>query len=123
MVVAVIRLFGRSTVGGAVIYEDGLFLYSHHATDPCSGKLVNAFDLVRLHKYGDLDDEAKADTPVNKLPSFMQMGSFALNDAGVAAVMNQERYERAVADFGQPGDVATTGDEVSWDSQIKIESC
>lgn len=109
-----------STVGGAVIYEDGLFLFSHHATDPCSGKLVNAFDLVRLHKYGDLDDEAKADTPVNKLPSFVQMSSFALNDAGVAAIMNQERYERAVADFGQPGNAATTGDEVSWIHKLKL---
>lgn len=40
--------------GGAVIYDDGKFLYSHHATDPCGGKLVNAFDMVRLHLYGDL---------------------------------------------------------------------
>lgn len=36
---------GGSTTGGAVIYDDGKFLYSHHATDPCGGKLVNAFDL------------------------------------------------------------------------------
>jgi putative DNA primase/helicase len=63
--------------------------------------LVNAFDLVRLHKYGELDDEAKPDTPVNKLPSFTQMAAFALNDAGVAAIMSQERYEQAMQDFGQ----------------------
>lgn len=43
---------GGSTTGGAVIYDSGKFLYSHHATDPCSGKLVNAFDLVRLHRFG-----------------------------------------------------------------------
>lgn len=91
---------GGSTVGGAIVYENGLFLYSHHATDPCSGKLVNAFDLIRLHKFGDLDDEAKPDTPANKLPSFVQMATFALNDAGVAALINQERYEKAVEDFG-----------------------
>lgn len=35
---------GGSTVGGAVVYDGDLFLYSHHATDPCSGMLVNAFD-------------------------------------------------------------------------------
>lgn len=46
-----------STVGGAVLYENGKFLYSHHATDPCSGKLVNAFDLVRLHRFGEEDEE------------------------------------------------------------------
>jgi predicted P-loop ATPase len=115
---------GGSTVGGAVIYDDGLFLYSHHATDPCSGRLVNAFDLVRLHKYGELDDEAKPDTPVNKLPSFTQMAAFALNDAGVAAIINQERYEQAVTamqDFGEPDTQvqATEGDN-SWRQKLQF---
>ncbi len=40
---------GGSTTGGAVIYENGNFLFSHHATDPAGGKLCNAFDLVRYH--------------------------------------------------------------------------
>lgn len=62
-----------STAGGAVLYGDGKWLYSHHATDPCSGRLVNAFDLVRLHLYGALDDEAKPDTPVSRLPSYETM--------------------------------------------------
>jgi putative DNA primase/helicase len=108
-----------STVGGAVIYDDGLFLYSHHATDPCSGRLVNAFDLVRLHKFGDADDDAKPDTPVNKLPSYTQMAAFALNDVGVAAIINQERYEQAVEDFGE---VAATEsqDNKSWIRKLKI---
>ncbi|MDQ0269959.1 virulence-associated E family protein [Cytobacillus purgationiresistens] len=113
---------GGSTVGGAVIYDDGLFLYSHHATDPCSARLVNAFDLVRLHKYGELDDEAKPETPVNKLPSFTQMAGFALNDAGVAAILNQERYEQAVQDFGDsPADATPPADnDVSWIQKLKI---
>lgn len=111
-----------STVGGAVIYEDGLFLYSHHATDPCSGKLVNAFDLVRLHKYGDLDDDAKPDTPVNKLPSFVQMASFALNDVGVAAILNQERYEQAIEDFGATNDTPATKEDFNWIQQLKISA-
>ncbi|MBN6205559.1 hypothetical protein JYK21_03765 [Ralstonia pickettii] len=112
-----------STVGGAVIYEDGLFLYSHHATDPCSGRLVNAFDLVRLHKFGDEDDDAKPDTPVNKLPSFVQMSAFALNDAGVAAIINQERYEKAVEDFGDSssnGKDPAAKEDLSWIQQLKI---
>lgn len=108
---------GGSTVGGAVIYENGLFLYSHHATDPCSGRLVNAFDLIRLHKFGELDDEAKPDTPVNKLPSYTQMAAFALNDAGVAAVLQQERYEQAIQDFGEPvdgGQALAAETDMSW---------
>src|SRR5690606_32549844 len=30
------------------------------------------------------------------------MATFALNDAGVAALINQERYENALEDFGAP---------------------
>jgi putative DNA primase/helicase len=112
---------GGSTVGGAIVYENGLFLYSHHATDPCSGRLVNAFDLVRLHKYGELDDEAKPDTPVNKLPSYANMSAFALNDAGVAAIINQERYEAVMLDFGNSVDPsAPVENDLSWISKMKI---
>ncbi|WP_245830912.1 virulence-associated E family protein [Sediminibacillus massiliensis] len=119
-----------STVGGAVVYDDGLFLYSHHATDPCSGRLVNAFDLVRLHKYGDEDDEAKPETPVNKLPSFVQMSAFALNDAGVATIINQERYEQAMEDFGSPEtapsptstDTPSTKEDINWIRELKINA-
>ena len=58
---------GGSTTGGAVVYDGDMFLYSHHATDPCSGILVNAFDMVRLHLFGDKDMDAKDGTPTNKL--------------------------------------------------------
>ena len=61
---------GGSTTGGAVVYDSGKFLYSHHATDPCGGRLVNAFDLVRLHRFGDKDDDAQTGTPANRLPSY-----------------------------------------------------
>ena len=71
---------GGTTVGGAIVYDGDLFLYSHHATDPCSGLLVNAFDLVRLHKFGDRDQEAKEGTPNSKLPSFIAMTKLASND-------------------------------------------
>jgi predicted P-loop ATPase len=45
-----------STASGLVTYDDR-FAYSHHGTDPASGKLCNAFDLVRIHKYGYADTE------------------------------------------------------------------
>jgi len=91
---------GGSTAGGAVVYDDGNFLYSHHATDPCSGKLVNAFDLVRLHKFGEQDDKADFGTPTNRLPSYTSMCKYAVENAGVASILNQERYEKAVEVFG-----------------------
>jgi putative DNA primase/helicase len=100
---------GGSTVAGAVVYDHGQFLFSHHATDPCSGKLVNSFDLVRLHKFHELDDDAKPDTPTNRLPSFTAMCEFAVQDTHVAALLNQERYEKATEDFQQP-----TEDNLNW---------
>ena len=90
---------GGSTTGGAVLYENGKFLYSHHATDPCSGKLVNAFDLVRLHKFADADDEAQAGTPANRLPSYAAMCEYACGLSDVSALISRERYESAVKDF------------------------
>lgn len=102
-----------STVGGAVLYENGKFLYSHHATDPCSGRLVNAFDLVRLHLFGDEDDEAKPDTPVGNLPSFKHMCQFASEIQAVSESLAQERYEAAVSSFGEKPAQETDGDS-SW---------
>lgn len=91
---------GGSTSSGAVIYDDK-YLYSHHATDPASGKLCNAFDLVRLHLFGDKDDEALPGTPNNRLPSYTLMNDLASKDENVRIRMNKERVESAAADFGQ----------------------
>lgn len=93
---------GGSTAGGAIVYDGDRFLYSHHATDPCSGLLVNAFDLVRLHLFGDRDNEAKEGTPVNKLPSFAAMSRTALDDKPVADLISKERFERAKEAFTAP---------------------
>lgn len=84
-----------STVAGAVIYDDGQFLYSHHNTDPCGGQLVNAFDLVRLHKFHDLDETAKDGTPVHKLPSYTAMSKLAMQDKAVVAELNAARAQES----------------------------
>lgn len=106
-----------STVGGAITYDDNKFLYSHHATDPCSGRLVNAFDMVRLHKFGELDDEAKDGTPSNRLPSYTAMCDLAVNDAAVVALMSKERIAEAINDF--QGVAATTENDTEWMLNIR----
>ena len=82
-----------------VVVCDGKFAYSHHATDPVCGKLLNAFDLVRLHKFRELDENVGLDTPPGKLPSFKAMGDFALADDKVKAVFAEERIAQASAEF------------------------
>ena len=74
---------GGSTSGGLVLYENGKFAFSHHGTDPASGKLCNAFDLVRLHLFGDKDDDAAPGTPTGRLPSYAAMSDIAINDEAV----------------------------------------
>lgn len=89
---------GGSTYGGVVTYE-GKFSYSHHATDPTSGKLCNAFDLVRVHKFGHLDEDVEEGTPMGKLPSFVALQEFALNDLAVKKQLADERLQQAQMDF------------------------
>lgn len=100
-----------STSGGAVIYDCGAFLFSYHSTDPCSGRLVNAFDLVRLHKFGSLDDKAAPGTPVSRLPSYTAMREYAasLPDVHIEAAS-------AAADFA--GLESAPGDDESWKQQL-----
>ena len=83
---------------GVILYDDK-FAYSHHATDPASGRLLNAFDLVRIHKFGHLDDRATESTPPSKLPSFINMCEFAIQDDEVKAQFTKERMEQASIDF------------------------
>lgn len=110
---------GGSTVGGAVIYDGDLFLYSHHATDPCSGLLVNAFDLVRLHMFGDKDGEVKEGTPVSKYPSFMMMSRMAQDDPKVSELLSKERYEQAKEAFKTPEQKEPGPDyDLSWLSKL-----
>lgn len=83
---------------GVILYDDK-FAYSHHATDPASGRLLNAFDLVRIHRFGHLDDRATESTPPSKLPSFINMCEFAIQDDEVKAQFTKERMEQASIDF------------------------
>jgi P4 family phage/plasmid primase-like protien len=73
---------------GVVVY-DSKFAYSHHATDPASEKLLNAFDLVRIHKFGDMDDKA----------SFTAMSEFALSVPKVKAEMSEMARVAAAVEF------------------------
>ena len=107
---------GGSTSGGAIVYE-GKWLYSHHATDPAGGQLVNAWDLVRLHKFGDQDGEVSPDTPVNRLPSYKAMAEFASADPEVRQIMLDENRAQITEDF-DPADLS--GEE--WTKRLEISA-
>lgn len=97
---------------GVVIYDDK-FSYSHHATDPACGHLMNAFDVVRVHKFGSLDDKAKLDTAPNKLPSYKAMVEFAIKDEKVKLQLAKERELQATDDFDD--------DDLNWQSKLELD--
>lgn len=86
------------STAGVLIYDDK-FAYSHHATDPACSKLCNSFDLVRIHKFGELDGKADEDTPPSKLPSYKAMQEFCTEDDMVKKVLSKERMEQANSEF------------------------
>ena len=100
------------SAAGVVIYDD-LFAYSHHATDPCCGKLLSAFDVVRLHKFGELDEKAKEGTVPGKLPSFIAMQDFVLQDEEAKATLMREKQEQAAEEF--------TSEDTDWQSRLELD--
>lgn len=89
---------GGSTTKGAIVYEDGAYLYSHHGTDPAGGQLLNAFDLVRIHKFGGLDaGEAKT---ITKMPSYKAMQSLCMQDQAVLHELDEQRRRDTSDLFG-----------------------
>ena len=91
------------SAAGVVIY-DGLFAYSHHATDPACGRLMNAFDVVRIHKFGELDVRVSEDTDPVKLPSFKAMQDFASGNEDVKLTLIQEKKSSAEMEFADAGE-------------------
>lgn len=97
------HLIESSSVAGVEIKDDK-FIYSHHAKDPAYLKLCNAFDIIRTHKFGDLDDKA----------SFKAMCDFAMQVDEVKLLAANERLAQAEADFAAIGD-----DE--WKTKLKYQ--
>jgi len=105
-----------STAAGLVTYDDK-YAFSHHGTDPTSGKLCNAFDLVRLHRFGNMDLESKERTPASKLPSYLAMVEFATKDKRVSKQIAIETLTEARSDFSEAEDDTPVDNE--WLEGIK----
>lgn len=107
-----------STSAGLVLYDDK-FAYSNHATDPASGRLCNAFDLVRIHKFGQLDDSAPGNTPTTNLPSYKAMMDWVKEDGETVKTSVLERRNDAQQSFAEDDDDA--GDADDWITQLELK--
>lgn len=100
---------GGSTSNGLVVYDDDIFSYSNHATDPAGMQMCNAFDLVRIHRFGELDEGARE----GERPSYKAMLDFVRNDDKVKRIMAKERKEKAVLDFAKETD--------GWEEKLQFD--
>lgn len=101
-----------STSGGLIIYNDK-FAYSHHGTDPAGGRLCNAFDLVRIHKFGHLDKTPDAKT------SQAKMEEFAATCPEVKKQIAEENIANAKFDFTDSEEPISDEDD-SWIEQLEV---
>jgi putative DNA primase/helicase len=106
-----------STAAGMIVYGDK-FAFSHHGTDPSGGKLCNSFDLVRIHKFGHLDDDGG-----NGSKSLKAMQAFMLDDKNVKGLLASENLASAKYDFkdleeGEEPDI----DAMDWMRELDIDA-
>ncbi|MEG0050998.1 MAG: virulence-associated E family protein [Terrisporobacter sp.] len=104
--------------GGLIIY-DNKFAYSHHATDPACGRLVNAFDLVRIHKFSYLDKKTDEESDSTNLPSYKAMVEFVLSDKNVKLQLAKEREELAKTEFTP---ISMEEDDKSWQAILELDN-
>jgi putative DNA primase/helicase len=122
-----------STSNGVVIYDE-MFSYSNHSTDPATDRLCNAFDVVRIHKFGHLDEKVQGQVPMNKMPSFLEMMNFATKDKAVRRLIGEEKLSEARGDFEgyEQEDLVSTGEasvssgtgsgDTDWLEEMDVDS-
>lgn len=81
-----------SSRNGVAIFDDKL-LYSFHDTDPAGMMMLNAYDLVRIHKFGDRDKADKDYADQNRRPSNVSMVSLCRADKAVSDALRVEKAQ------------------------------
>ncbi|RGX08649.1 virulence-associated E family protein [Paraclostridium sordellii] len=110
-----------SSSNGLIIYENGDFAYSHHSTDVCLDKLCNSFDLLRLHKFSNLDEKVSVDTPINKLPSYINMIEFISKDEKVILEFGNSKLKQAKEDFKDLYNLNEDNNENIWITKLEVD--
>ena len=104
-----------SSAAGLVVYDDDRFAFSNHGTDPAGGQLCNAFDLVRIHRFGHLDEGAE-DKTTSKRPSYKAMVEFVQEDKGTRLTLGRELQSQAAEDFAEEPD-----DPEAWKTRLTYD--
>lgn len=101
------HLIASHSIAGVEVKED-MFVYSHHAKDPAYLKLCNAFDIVRIHRFGEMDEKA----------SFRAMCRFAMEQEAVRMLAADERLRAAGEEFGACPEEDGRSPAGNWKKQL-----
>ena len=108
-----------TAAAGLVTYSDK-FAYSHHGTDPASNKLCNAFDLVRIHKFGHLDNSETNE--VKRQKSYQEMEAFARSDKRTLKTLAKETINGAKYDFKEDQPVEESEEDLNWAEGLEVDN-
>ena len=109
-----------TTAAGLITYEDK-FAYSHHGTDPAGGRLCNAFDLVRIHKFGHLDTGREKTEQDKK--SYKAMEEFATKDPATRRHIADEKFAEAKFEFAEGLEAEAEAEaDNSWVEQLEANT-
>lgn len=117
---------GGGAPEGCFITEQDDYLGNTHNSDPFDGRLANAWDLVRVFKFGDkdasLDADDRAMCSVSELPSHRAMVAWAREQEGVIEDATEVAVESSVSlREALAGKIASAPDEQTLRGAVALE--
>lgn len=115
--------YNRGTSGnGLEVFPDQELAYSHQDSDPAAdGRSYNIFDLVRIHKFGHLDEKVNEKTNISKLPSVTAMESWAIQLPEVKRERMAEIQE-SFGEFNDDSEEDRESEDDSWKDKLEFHS-
>lgn len=111
---------GGSSGNGLEVFPEQELVYSHQDSDPIAdGRTYNLFDLIRVHKFGHLDDQVKEFTPDSKKPSHMAMERWAIQLPEVKRLAAKERQADFTDMASEFDDQEDEPEDESWTEQLE----
>ena len=106
-------------VKGLIVY-DNKFAFSNHDSDPASNQLCNAFDLIRIHKFGHLDSKANYNTPTPKLPSYKEMMDWVRDIEEVKEELIKSKIDLDPAEFDVFAEGSGGEEDKKWLAKLQM---
>lgn len=113
---------GGTSANGLEVYPDQDLAYSHQDSDPVAdGRTYNIFDLLRVHKFGHLDERVKDHTPDAKKPSHLAMEQWAAALPEVKKLSTAERMaEFEEMSDGLEPDSDEDPEDDEWEEKLEL---